>query len=194
MTTQDFYNELLNDDKQPQSARPAVVDSISSNYDKVQELISLLRQSGVDITNGYNEWLKVGFAIAGAFGESGRDFFHNISSLYSEYDVHETDKKYDECLRSENGRTDISTLFYLAKEAGVSLPKREYKSLQVTKGHSDKNVPVSLSNDECEEGMPVLPLFPSSVYENLPDLLNNAVSKLSIPQEKDLVIRTISLG
>jgi hypothetical protein len=188
MTTQDFYNELLNDGKQLQSARRTSTVPISTDYDRVHELISLLRQSGVDITNGYNEWLKVGFAIAGAFGESGRDFFHNISSLYSEYDVQETDKKYDECLRSENGRTDISTLFYLAKEAGVSLPKREYKSLQVTKGHSDKNVPVSLSIDEGEEGMPRLPLFPSSVYKNLPDLLNNAISKLSIPQEKDLVL------
>src|SRR5574344_937898 len=188
MTSQDFYNDLLNEGKQqPQPARPEMAAPTSSDSDKVQELITLLRQSGADITNGYNDWLKVGFALAGAFGESGRSYFHDISSIYSGYDAREADKKYDECLRSENGRTDISTLFYLAKQAGVSLPKHQYTPTQATKGHSDKNVPVSLLTEEDEEGMPDLPLFPSSVYDNLPSLLQSVVENLNIRQEKDLV-------
>ena len=143
MTSQDFYNDLLNEGKQqPQPARPAVATTNTSDSDRVQELITLLHQSGTDITNGYNDWLKVGFALAGAFGESGRFYFHDISSIYSGYDAREADKKYDECLRSESGRTDISTLFYLAKQAGVSLPKHQYTPSQAPKGHSDKNVPV----------------------------------------------------
>ena len=189
MTSQDFYNDLLNEGKQqPQPARPAVATTNTSDSDRVQELITLLHQSGTDITNGYNDWLKVGFALAGAFGESGRSYFHDISSIYSGYDAREANKKYDECLRSENGRTDISTLFYLAKQAGVSLPKHQYTPTQATKGHSDKNVPVSLLTEEDEEGMPDLPLFPSAVYDNLPSLLQSVVANLNISQEKDLVL------
>ena len=82
----------------------------------------------------------------------------------------------------------ISTLFYLAKQAGVSLPKYQYTSTQATKGHSDKNVPVSLLTEEDEEGMPDLPLFPSTVYDNLPSLLQSVVANLNISQEKDLVL------
>ena len=104
MTSQDFYNDLLNEGKQqPQPARPAVATTNTSDSDRVQKLITLLHQSGTDITNGYNDWLKVGFALAGAFGESGRSYFHDISSIYSGYDALEADKKYDECFRSENG-------------------------------------------------------------------------------------------
>lgn len=189
MISQDFYNDLLNEGKQKtQPARPAVAATNTSDSDRVQELITLLHQSGTDITNGYNDWLKVGFALAGAFGESGRSYFHDISSIYSGYDALEAYKKYDECLRSENGRTDISTLFYLAKQAGVSLPKHKYTPTQATKGHNDKNVTVSLLTEEDEEGMPNLPLFPSTVYDNLPSMLQSVVANLNISQEKDLVL------
>lgn len=189
MTSQDFFNNLLNEGQtQPQQARISTISNHTSNSDRVQELIIQLRLSGTDITNGYNEWLKVGFALAGAFGESGRSYFHDISSIYSGYDAQEADKKYDECLRSENGRTDISTLFYLAKQAGVSLPKHEYTPLNAAKGQSDKNVPVSLLTEDEEEGMPDLPLFPTSVYDSLPTLLQSVVGNLNNRQEKDLVL------
>ena len=53
---------------------------------RVEALISELRSSGRDITSDYNDWLKVGFALAGEFGEAGRSYFHAISSLYPDYD------------------------------------------------------------------------------------------------------------
>ena len=164
MTSQDFYNNLLNEGKQqPQPGKPAVATTNTSDSDREQELITMLHQSKTDITNGNNDWLKVGFALAGDFGESGRSYFHDISSIYSGYDAREAHKKYDECLRSESGRTDIPTLFYLAKQAGASVPKHQYTPTQATKGHRDKNVPVSLSTEEDEAAMPDFPLLPSTV-------------------------------
>ena len=200
MTSQDFYNELLNDgaaETKTQPARTSIPAAPTSDTERVEALIAQLKMSHTDITNGYNDWLKVGFAIAGAFGESGRSYFHDVSSIYSGYNAQEADKKYDECLRSQDGRTDISTLFYFAKQAGVSLPKPEYTPLQTTKGQSDKNVLVSLLTED-EEGMPSLPLFPEEVYQHLPKLLNGAVAYMNSRQEKDLVligsIVTLSAG
>ena len=68
-------------------------------YDKVDRVIGLIEESGVDITEGYDAWVKVGFALASEFKESGRDFFHRVSKVNAKYNHAETDKQYDKCLR-----------------------------------------------------------------------------------------------
>lgn len=46
---------------------------------KVERIVSLIEQKGIDITNGYAKWLKVGFALTSEFQEAGRGFFHRVS-------------------------------------------------------------------------------------------------------------------
>lgn len=159
---------------------------------RVEALITALRNSGTDITADYNDWLKVGFALAGEFGEGGRGYFHEISSLYPGYDQAESDTKYSGCLKSDSGRTDISTLFYLAKNHGVTLQlpgngPRTKKLSSSSKGQSDKNVPLSLSEDDSEE-MPLLPLFPADIFPALPGLLKEVTDLMHTDQEKSLVL------
>ena len=164
----DLLNEGDKPSQQPQQpARTAGSPApVTDTATRVEALIAALRAAGVDITADYNDWLKVGFALAGEFGEGGRGYFHDISSLYPGYDQAESDTKYTECLKSDSGRTDISTLFYLAKNQGVTIkrPANAAGTTQVaprTKGQSDKNVPLSLSEDDPEE-MPILPSTPPS--------------------------------
>ena len=180
MTSQNFYLNLLNGD-------PTSSDTTA----RVQSLIAQLQATHTDITSGYTEWLKVGFAIASEFGEAGRRYFHDISALYTGYDATECDKKYDECLKSDNGRTNISTLFYLAEQQGVKLPHQERNisknQAQIpTNATSDKNVAVSFVESQAEDR--TLPLLDPSVYTNLPSILSKAVDTMHIPQEKDLVL------
>ena len=180
MTSQNFYLNLLNGDTTP-----------SDTSARVQSLIAQLQATHTDITSGYTEWLKVGFAIASEFGEAGRRYFHDISALYTGYDATECDKKYDECLKSDNGRTNISTLFYLAEQQGVKLPHQERNisknQAQIpTNATSDKNVAVSFVESQAEDR--TLPLLDPSVYTNLPSILSKAVDTMHIPQEKDLVL------
>ena len=180
MTSQNFYLNLLNDGATP-----------SDTATRVESLISQLKASHTDITSGYTEWLKVGFAIASEFGETGRRYFHDISALYTGYDATECDKKYDECLKSDNGRTNISTLFYLAEQQGVKLPYQE-RNISKNQGQistnatSDKNVAVSFVESQAEDR--ALPLLDPSVYTNLPSILRKAVATMHIRQEKDLVL------
>lgn len=180
MTSQNFYLNLLND-----GATPSDTDT------RVESLISQLKASHTDITSGYTEWLKVGFAIASEFGETGRRYFHDISALYTGYDATECDKKYDECLKSDNGRTNIATLFYLAEQQGVKLPHQE-QHISHNQAHiptdatSDKNVAVSFVESQAEDR--TLPLLDPSVYTNLPSILRKAVDTMHIRQEKDLVL------
>ena len=180
MTSQNFYLNLLNEGTTP-----------SDTSARVQSLIAQLQATHTDITSGYTEWLKVGFAIASEFGEAGRRYFHDISALYTGYDATECDKKYDECLKSDNGRTNISTLFYLAEQQGVKLPHQE-RNISKNQGQistnatSDKNVAVSFVESQAEDR--TLPLLDPSVYTNLPSILSKAVDTMHIRQEKDLVL------
>lgn len=190
--------DLLNEgDKAPKQTNNAANNTVSPHSSgdttsRVESLIDSLRASHTDITSNYGDWLKVGFALAGEFGESGRSYFHDISSLYSGYNQQESDNKYNECLKSDYGRTDISTLFYLAKAHGVTLQKKqlEQRAEQTytnRKGQSDKNVPLSLSQEDPEE-MPTLPVFPEGIYDNLPRLLRKVTELMVTPQERSLVL------
>lgn len=190
--------DLLNEgDKAPKQTINAANNTVSPHSfgdttSRVESLIDSLRASHTDITSNYGDWLKVGFALAGEFGESGRSYFHDISSLYSGYNQQESDNKYNECLKSNNGRTDICTLFYLAKAHGVALPKnqmeqRAEQAYTNRKGQSDKNVPLSLSQEDPEE-MPTLPVFPEGIYDNLPGLLRKVTELMVTPQERSLVL------
>ena len=193
MTAPDFYNALLT---QSQSTTPsAQAGSPTSSADtatKVEKLIDLLKSSHTDITADYNDWLKVGFALASEFGESGRRYFHDISSINQGYSQTESDTKFTECLKSDSGRTDISTLFYLAKNKGITLFSHDTldhhtRSANRTKGQSDKNVPLTLSEEDPEE-MPPLPMFPEDIFRTLPGLLQKVTALMHTPQERSLIL------
>ena len=193
MTSPDFYNALLT---QSQSTTPsAQAGSPTSSADtatKVEKLIDLLKSSHTDITADYNDWLKVGFALASEFGESGRRYFHDISSINQGYSQTESDTKFTECLKSDSGRTDISTLFYLAKNKGITLFSHDTldhhtRSANRTKGQSDKNVPLTLSEEDPEE-MPPLPMFPEDIFRTLPGLLQKVTALMHTPQERSLIL------
>ena len=158
---------------------------------RVEALIAELRASGRDITADYGDWLKVGFALASEFGESGRRYFHEISSIYSGYERQECDKKYDQCLKTDNGKTNIATIFYLAEQQGVRLPHQEHSSrlnkvLTNTDATSDKNVALSFIESQEEDRR--LPLFDETIYNDLPIILERATGTMNIRQEKDLVL------
>ena len=177
-----------------QTATPVYAHNTSDTdtASRVEALIAELRASGRDITADYGDWLKVGFALASEFGESGRRYFHEISSIYSGYNQEESDTKYSECLKSDNGRTDISTLFYLAKNQGITLRRTSIgpqlsNASPSTKGQSDKNVPLTLSLDDPEE-MPTLPMFPEDIFSTLPGLLRKVTDLMLTHQERSLVL------
>lgn len=177
-----------------QTSTPAYAHNTSDSdtASRVEALIAELRASGRDITADYGDWLKVGFALASEFGESGRRYFHDISTLYSGYNQEESDTKYSECLKSDNGRTDISTLFYLAKNQGITLRRTSIgpqlsNASPSTKGQSDKNVPLTLSLDDPEE-MPTLPMFPEDIFSTLPGLLRKVTDLMLTHQERSLVL------
>ena len=61
----------------------------------IETYINALEQSGIDITDTYEKWRDIGFAISEEYGEAGRDYYHRISRNYSGYDHKECDEQYN---------------------------------------------------------------------------------------------------
>lgn len=97
---------------------------------KVERVLSLIEQKGIDITNGYDNWLKVGFALTSEFQEAGRGIFHRVSRQNPEYKASDTDKQYNKCLSAHGDGISIATFFQMANDAGIDIsnPKEIQKS------------------------------------------------------------------
>lgn len=97
----------------------------SSDFDAILGQIS---GRNIDIAPNYNEWLKIGFALAEQFGEGGRDYFHEISRHNSKYNHKRCELQYTACLKGKGSKTArISTFYYLAKIAGISITSEQTK-------------------------------------------------------------------
>jgi len=98
------------------------------NRTNVEQLIDKIRRSKTDITEGYDNWLKIGFSLADEFGESGRNYFHTVSQFHETYEPTETDKQYTNCIEANGKGVSISSFFHICKEYGITLGELLYRS------------------------------------------------------------------
>ncbi|MEX0681265.1 MAG: BT4734/BF3469 family protein [Balneolales bacterium] len=88
---------------------------------KVETLVEKIQSERIDITHGYKNWLKIGFALSDEFGESGRDLFHAVSQYHSEYNQTETDRQFTKCVRAGGEGVTISSFFHICRENEIEL-------------------------------------------------------------------------
>ena len=89
--------------------------------DDLALIVNRIESASIDIVPNYTDWRDLGFALADALGESGRNDYHRLSRFYPSYSQGETDKQYSACLASHGHGVTIKTLYHLAKSAGVSV-------------------------------------------------------------------------
>lgn len=85
--------------------------------DKAARCCQQIEAHGIDITGDYQSWLVVGCALA-SLGEQGRQFFHVCSSQNPGYKCTETDKKFDNLMRTGR-RIGIGSFFEICKDYGI---------------------------------------------------------------------------
>lgn len=78
-----------------------------------------IQQCGIDITASYDDWLKVGCALA-TLGESGRSLFHICSRQNAKYNAAKTDKMFTDLLRRNYQQVYIGTFFWMCKQHGIT--------------------------------------------------------------------------
>lgn len=78
-----------------------------------------IQQCGIDITASYDDWLKVGCALA-ILGENGRSLFHICSQQNAKYNAAKTDKMFTDLLRRNYQQVNIGTFFWMCKQYGIT--------------------------------------------------------------------------
>lgn len=101
----------------PTPIRHFSYDDSGETVGKVYELCRQIQAAGVDITDGYLNWFEVGASLA-SLGEDGREAFHVVSSQNATYDYSDTQRKFDNLLRTVGGYS-IGTFFHLCKCCGL---------------------------------------------------------------------------
>ena len=86
----------------------------------VQHCCEQINNTGVDITNGYDQWLKVGCSLA-SLGENGRVFFHICSQQNVEYNESKTDRLFSDLLKRHYQDVNIATFFWICQQHGIRI-------------------------------------------------------------------------
>ncbi len=95
-----------------------------SNHDdvlaEVQKWCEMIKRTGTDITSSYEDWVKVGCALA-SLGERGRYYFHVCSQQNFGYKEAKTDKLFSDLLRRNYQEVGIGTFFWICKQHGLKV-------------------------------------------------------------------------
>ena len=97
------------------TTRPKHGDTVGDVY----SLCGKIAQRHVDLTQCYGDWVRIGMSLA-TLGEAGREAYHIISAQYPKYTRKETDRKFDNLLKTSHN-IDISTFFYICKQNNITL-------------------------------------------------------------------------
>lgn len=103
----------------------AIKHSININSNKtidvVEKLTTEIERNGIDITNGYENWIRVGFSLASSLGENGRSYYHRLSNYNQGYNSNECDRKYSNLLETNNNAISLGTLIHITREHGIDV-------------------------------------------------------------------------
>ena len=120
---------------------------------------------------GYDNWLRLAFALSDGLGVAGRQVFDRLSQMNADYDTRECNRLYDNCMKGNKGGITIATFFQMARDlANVDLKEmareREENSLQ--KSLNCLNVSLSHKMDnKCNKKDNIL------IYNNLDNTANS---------------------
>lgn len=95
------------------------VDSMDSKVQAVETLVSRLEMHHIDITDSYNDWYRIGFALANLPNPIGRQMFHRVSAICKKYNPQECDKKFDTLQCPE--KIGLGTFFHICEDYGITL-------------------------------------------------------------------------
>jgi hypothetical protein len=136
--------------------------------EKVADLIRQITERGIDLTQGVGDWFaKTLLAIAAQYGEAGRSMAHDISRFHNGYKAAETDQEFDRALKKHNGSVSIASLFYWAKEHGVTFDAQRIIAQRRAQGGKAPEVPAQLNGKPAAPSIQIVPP-PPVVGQELP--------------------------
>lgn len=91
----------------------------NDNAKELELLVDQVYETGIDITNTYESWYRIGFCIDTECGLSGLSLFLKISSLYTGYSTKECTEKYYSLHNDNHHEIHIGSFIWIAREYGA---------------------------------------------------------------------------
>ncbi len=175
------------------------------SQDDIELITRRIEAARADITQGYDNWRDIGFALSSELGESGRDIYHRVSRFNPGYSETECDAQYDKCLRSHGTGITVKTFFQKAKEAGISLATKSATSAVSAKSATAQTADIptntkmksadsptadiedSAETAEISSGEP-LPTFSQDIEADLPEFLRRIAAVSNSVYDEDILI------
>lgn len=194
---------VRSDTNAKQSLPAPIYNKVSPHDDTettVASIVSEIERMSIDIAPRYKEWCDLGFALAEGLGESGRSYYHRLSSLHHNYNLQTTDKQYTACLDGHGQGITIATFFHMAKNAGVTLSginhfnnglSHDGKMGKRLNGNNQNTIlPNNQGGEDNEEMVKIeeLPQFFDEVYDHLPSFLKDCVGNAVSIDDRDTIL------
>ena len=199
---EDWLNQPASAPEITERATSAHIPQTSIQED-IEIIIHRIEAAHTDITAGYSNWLDLGFALSEELGEAGRDYFHRISRFNPDYNHAETDKQFNNCLKSGGSGVTIKTFFQKAKDAGISIStgSKSAISAESAKSAPYRNADIKSKSahsltaeiadiaETAEMDQEIeLPTFSQDVADSLPDFLKKIVSISNSEADSDILL------
>jgi len=126
LNTKSKLSKTLVDKPKKTPSLPIVVPG-----DTVGEMIMECVNLGHNIAYDYDSYMKLGFAIADGFGESGRGWFYSLCSVSEKYDSRHAEKQYNISLKGNKHGITVGTLYWMLKQVGIHPPEVNQKAIQI---------------------------------------------------------------
>jgi len=172
----------------------------------IEHIINQCQKTSTDLTANYADWVRIGMAFAKEYGEGGRGYFHDVSSMNSSYNANNTDKKYTNFLRTNKG-VGIGSFIWLAQQAGLETKTQrttyietvaKSRKMMVGQNGGFKNVEQAeeaaenyLKEMEHIEGEDVKPIIARVMLMDATQMKNNLVGDLMA--DAKLYIKSLDL-
>jgi predicted P-loop ATPase len=146
-------------------------------------IVKSIVAEGKDVTEDYGDWINIGFALAGKFGEDGRDYFHAISAINPTYNQLKCDKKYTHLLQTKREPTiSIDLIYNLAKKQNIEVKAIDEKNIvNQIKGFISKNY--KMSRNEISRNIeinktPISDIDLNSIFVNCKTFIDKSTKDL----------------
>jgi hypothetical protein len=124
------YGETKQWTKYPKEKPIKNINSYVHTDEDFKYVMEQILGRGINLCEDYNEWCRIGFALADKFGEEGEDYFHRLSQMSLKYNEKICHEQYKRCLRGKGTeKVQISTFYFLAKQAGVNIVSEKTKTI-----------------------------------------------------------------
>lgn len=121
-----------------------------TDWEKARTIAMEAVQKHIDITDDYNTWVRLGFALNAGLGDAGFEIFDAISSCNPRYNPRQTEIKYRQT--SSPSSITLGTFFAIAKEFGLCLPRTKH-----TRGNYDPHAIGPYLHDPLADCTPPAP-------------------------------------